>query len=52
MKAELDGKSVSLTALEFRLLKILTETPKTVVTRRRSLESLWDADGILWMSIP
>lgn len=45
MKAELDGKSVSLTALEFRLLKILTETPKTVVTRRRLLELLWDADG-------
>ncbi len=44
MKAELDGVQISLTALEFRLLKILTECPGAVVTRRRLLELLWDAE--------
>lgn len=43
--ASLNGETVSFTAMEYRLLKIFTDNPQIVLTRRILLEKLWDADG-------
>lgn len=45
MSATLAGKETAFTPLEYRLLKILTQNPHTVLTRQVLLEKLWDADG-------
>lgn len=45
MSAALAGKDISFTASEYRLLKILTNNPQTVLTRQVLLEKLWDIDG-------
>lgn len=45
MTATLSGKPLVFTPLEYRLLKILTKNPQTVLTRQVLLEKLWDADG-------
>ncbi|WP_270284101.1 response regulator transcription factor [[Clostridium] scindens] len=45
MTSSLSGKSLVFTPLEYRLLKILTQNPKIVLTRQVLLEKLWDADG-------
>ncbi len=44
MTATLSGEAIALTALEFRLLKVLTKNPKMVLTRQVLLEKLWDID--------
>ena len=44
MTASLEGRPVVFTPLEYRLLKILTGNPRTVLTRQVLLERLWDAD--------
>ncbi len=45
MTASLSGKPLVFTPLEYRLLKVLTKNPQTVLTRQVLLEKLWDADG-------
>ena len=45
MTSSLSGKSLVFTPLEYRLLKILAQNPKIVLTRQVLLEKLWDADG-------
>ena len=45
MTANLNGESISFTPMEYRLLKILTKNPRTVLTRQILLEKLWDIDG-------
>ena len=45
MSCSLAGEDVSLTAMEYRILKILTSNIQTVLTRRILLEKLWDVDG-------
>lgn len=45
MVATLFGEAIILTPLEYRLLKVLTKNPKTVLTRQVLLEKLWDIDG-------
>lgn len=40
-----DGKEVSLSALEYRLLLIFINNPKIIITRDRLLDELWDAAG-------
>lgn len=45
MTATLSGKALAFTPLEYRLLKVLTKNPQTVLTRQVLLEKLWDADG-------
>lgn len=44
MTATFAGKPVSFTATEYRLLKILTQNPRIVLTRQVLLEKLWDID--------
>lgn len=44
MSAMLAGKDISFTAMEYRILKILTSNMRTVLTRRILLEKLWDID--------
>lgn len=44
MTARMGEKNISFTALELRLLKILTQNPQTVLTRQLLLEKLWDID--------
>lgn len=43
--AKKDGKEVFLSALEYRLLLIFINNPKSVITRSRLLDELWDAAG-------
>ena len=45
--ATLSGEPVAFTAMEYRLLKVLTKNPKIVLTRQVLLEKLWDIDGNL-----
>lgn len=45
MSAALAGEDISFTAMEYRILKILTANMQTVLTRRILLEKLWDVDG-------
>ena len=40
-----DGKEVFLSALEYRLLLVFVNNPKSVITRDRLLDELWDAAG-------
>lgn len=40
-----DGKEVFLSALEYRLLLVFINNPKSVITRDRLLDELWDAAG-------
>lgn len=44
MNASFSGKPLVFTSFEYRLLKILTENPKNVLTRQVLLERLWDVD--------
>ena len=45
MSALLEGQVITLTALEYRLLKVLIKNPQMVLTRQVLLEKLWDIDG-------
>ncbi|MCI8975334.1 MAG: response regulator transcription factor [Lachnospiraceae bacterium] len=45
MSAALAGEDISFTAMEYRILKILTANMQIVLTRRILLEKLWDVDG-------
>lgn len=40
-----DGMEVFLSALEYRLLLIFINNPKSIITRNRLLDELWDAAG-------
>ncbi|MGF0033253.1 response regulator transcription factor [Bariatricus sp. SGI.154] len=40
-----NGKEVYLSALEYRLLLIFINNPKSIITRERLLDELWDAAG-------
>lgn len=44
LSACLAGQPITLTSLEYRLLKVLTRNSQTVLTRQVLLEKLWDAD--------
>ena len=57
LSACLAGQPITLTSLEYRLLKVLTRNSQTVLTRQVLLEKLWDADenyvdehALLWSS--
>lgn len=43
--ATLAGEPVSFTAMEYRLLRVLTKNTNIVLTRQVLLEKLWDIDG-------
>ena len=40
-----DGNEVFLSALEYRLLLVFINNPKSIITRSRLLDELWDASG-------
>lgn len=40
-----DGRDVFLSALEYRLLLVFINNPKSIITRSRLLDELWDAAG-------
>ncbi|BCN29190.1 response regulator transcription factor [Anaeromicropila herbilytica] len=40
-----DGSEVFLSALEYRLLLVFINNPKSIITRNRLLDELWDAAG-------
>ncbi|WP_431807769.1 winged helix-turn-helix domain-containing protein [Lysinibacillus sphaericus] len=40
-----DGQEVFLSALEYRLLLVFINNPKSIITRDRLLDELWDASG-------
>ena len=40
-----DGSEVFLSALEYRLLLVFVTNPKSIITRNRLLDELWDAAG-------
>jgi DNA-binding response OmpR family regulator len=40
-----DGNEVFLSALEYRLLLVFLNNPKSIITRSRLLDELWDAAG-------
>lgn len=40
-----DGREVFLSALEYRLLLLFITNPKSIITRNRLLDELWDAAG-------
>lgn len=42
--ATLNGKPVSLSAMEFKMLNLFCKNPKRVLTRQLLLEKLWDID--------
>lgn len=42
--ASLNGKSLSLSAMEFRMLNLFCKNQKMVLTRQQLLEKLWDVD--------
>lgn len=46
LSACLAGQPITLTSLEYRLLKVLTRNSQTVLTRQVLLEKLWDADTL------
>lgn len=41
----IEGTATSFTPLEFKLLKLLSLNPNTVLTRQHLLYSLWDRNG-------
>ena len=43
--ATLAKEPVTFTAMEYRLLRVLTKNPNLVLTRQVLLEKLWDIDG-------
>ena len=45
MTAVSEGTATSFTPLEFKLLKLLSLNPNTVLTRQYLLYSLWDRNG-------
>lgn len=45
MQVELDGESIDLTALEYRLLLVLMENKGRTLPRSVILDKLWDVDG-------
>lgn len=40
-----DGSEIFLSALEYRLLLVFINNPKSIITRGRLLDELWDAAG-------
>lgn len=40
-----DGKEVFLSALEYRLLLVFVNNPRSIITRDRLLDEVWDASG-------
>lgn len=42
--ASLNGKALSLSALEYRMLRLFCRNPRQVLTRGQLLEKLWDID--------
>ncbi len=40
-----NGREVFLSALEYRLLLVFVSNPKSIITRDRLLDELWDAAG-------
>ena len=42
--ATLNGKALSLSPMEFKLLNLFRKNPRQVLTRRQLLEKLWDID--------
>ena len=42
---EKDGRELFLSPLEYRLLLLFINNPKTILTRDRLLDELWDAAG-------
>ena len=40
-----DGSEIFLSALEYRLLLVFINNPKSIITRSRLLDELWDASG-------
>lgn len=40
-----NGREVFLSALEYRLLLVFINNPKSIITRERLLDELWDASG-------
>lgn len=40
-----DGQEIFLSALEYRLLLVFINNPKSIITRDRLLDELWDASG-------
>lgn len=42
--AKLNGVSLTLSTMEYKMLNLLRSNPKQVLTRRQLLEKLWDAD--------
>ena len=42
--ATLNGKSLSLSPMEFKMLNLFRKNPKQVLTRQQLLEKLWDID--------
>lgn len=45
LTAVIEGSATSFTPLEFKLLKLLSLSPNTVLTRQHLLYSLWDRNG-------
>lgn len=45
MTATFQGEALVFTPLEYRLLKVFTQSPQIVLTRQVLLETLWDIDG-------
>lgn len=43
--ASLNGKTLTLSPMEFRMLNLFRKNPKQVLTRGRLLERLWDTEG-------
>lgn len=43
--AALNGKQISLSSMEYKMLDLFCKNPRQVLTRRRLLERLWDAEG-------
>ena len=43
--ASLNGKPVTLSAMEYKMLYLFCKNPKQVLSRQRLLEKLWDAEG-------
>lgn len=44
-KTTVNGHSITLTAMEYKILKVFITNPKIVLTRQMLLGQLWDADG-------
>jgi DNA-binding response OmpR family regulator len=42
--ATLNGKAITLSAMEYKMLYLFCKNPRQVLTRQRLLERLWDVD--------